>query len=109
VGSQDRLQFKSEWIDDLERTVQRWGSEYSTSNEIDHFYSLRENLERAAGFFGGAAKFDNAFANACRLIDEHITELVGEQRPSPSSSTLAPPKPGQPLALASIFDDLDEG
>jgi len=99
--------FKTEWIDDLEETVSRWGSDYSSSDEVSHYADLRENLERAAGFFGGAPEIDEAFAKAYWLIAEHISNLESEED-RPSSSAVTSPKPSQPLALASIFDDVDE-
>jgi hypothetical protein len=99
--------FKTEWIDDLEDTVNRWGIEYSSTAEASHFDDLRESLERAAGFFGGTPEIDKAFANAYRMIAEHISGLESEEH-RPSSLTVTSPKPSQPLALASIFDDVDE-
>jgi hypothetical protein len=43
--------FKTEWIDDLEDIVSRWRYDYGFSEEVSLYEDLRENLERAAGFF----------------------------------------------------------
>jgi hypothetical protein len=64
-------------------------------------------LNAPPDFFRGAPEIDQKFAKAYGLIAQHIANLEANEHP-PSSPTVTSPKPSRPLALASIFDDVDE-
>jgi hypothetical protein len=96
-------QFRQDVINDLPAAIYQ----FSSTDEMSLYQSMRENLGHAAKFFGGSPEIDEKFENALSSIDERLSELEEE---APTRPTIpAPPKPsGSGSSIISIFDDVDE-
>jgi hypothetical protein len=99
--------FKVEWLDDLPASVERWKTDYSSTDEVGHFRDFKESMEIAARHFVDDYDLRTAARAAIEELDAHISELESqvEHKTQPD---LEKPRAAPPAALAAIFDDVDD-
>jgi hypothetical protein len=98
---------KSEWLADLDASVDRMRRSYSSSDQAGLYRDFRDSLEAAAKYFSGDEVLQAALPTALRRIEEMINEEEDEE-PSQRRSGASESSPKVSGALAEIFSDVDE-
>jgi hypothetical protein len=97
---------KSEWLADLDASVDRMRGGYSSSDQAGMYRDFRDSLEAAAKYFSDDDELQSALPTVLRRIEEMISEE--EEQPSHRRSGASESSPNVSGALTEIFSDVDE-
>lgn len=105
----DRLcaDVKSEWLADLDASIDRMRGSYSSSDQSGMYRDFRDSIEAAAKYFSNDDALQAALPTALRRIDEMIYDDEDE-RPAQRRSETSRSSPKVSGALTEIFSDVDD-